>query len=57
MANSSPTMIWVTDADVRSEFVNQAFLDFFRITHEQAPDFDWVATVHPYDAESYLIAF
>ena len=29
IANSAPVLIWVTGADGRREFVNQAYLDFF----------------------------
>ncbi len=29
IANSAPVLIWVTGADDRREFVNQAYLDFF----------------------------
>ena len=36
MADSSPVMIWVTNAAGRIEFVNRSYLDFFGITREKS---------------------
>ena len=56
MADSSPVMIWVTDADGRIEFVNRSYLEFFGITAEDAAQLDWAEIIHSDDQE-YLEAF
>ena len=56
MADSSPVMIWVTNAAGRIEFVNRSYLDFFGITREKAAQLDWSEIVHSDDRE-YLEAF
>ena len=56
MADSSPVMIWVTDATGRIEFVNRSYLDFFGITRERAAQLEWSEIVHSDDRE-YLQAF
>jgi PAS domain S-box-containing protein len=56
IADSSPVMIWVTDAAGRIEFVNRSYLDFFGITRERAARLEWSEIVHSDDRE-YLEAF
>jgi PAS domain S-box-containing protein len=56
MADSSPVMIWVTDAAGRIEFVNRSYLEFFAISREQAAQLEWSEIVHSDDRE-YLEAF
>ena len=56
MADSSPVMIWVTDAAGRIEFVNRSYLDFFGISRERAAQLEWSEIVHSDDRE-YLEAF
>jgi PAS domain S-box-containing protein len=56
IADSSPVMIWVTDAAGRIEFVNRSYLDFFGITRERAAQLGWSEIVHSDDRE-YLEAF
>lgn len=56
MADSSPVMIWVTDAAGRIEFVNRSYLDFFGISRERAAQLEWSEIVHSDDRE-YLKAF
>ncbi len=51
MADSSPMMIWVTDAAGRIEFVNRSYLDFFGITRERAAQLEWSEIVHSDDRE------
>jgi PAS domain S-box-containing protein len=56
IADSSPVMIWVTDAAGRIEFVNRSYLDFFGTTREKAAQLEWSEIVHSDDRE-YLEAF
>ena len=56
MADSSPMMIWVTDAAGRIEFVNRSYLEFFGISRERAAQLSWSEIVHSDDRE-YLEAF
>ncbi len=56
IADSSPMMIWVTDAAGRIEFVNRSYLEFFGISRERAAQLDWSEIVHSHDRE-YLEAF
>jgi PAS domain S-box-containing protein len=54
IANSAPVLIWVTGADGRREFVNQAYLDFLGLTYAEALDFDWRRALHPDDLARIL---
>jgi PAS domain S-box-containing protein len=58
MADSSPVMIWVTNAKGQIEWANRALLDFFGIpTRHSAMRFEWQAMMHPQDLQPYLDAF
>ncbi len=54
IANSAPVLIWVTGADDRREFVNQAYLDYFGGGYEDALAFDWRRALHPDDLPRIL---
>jgi PAS domain S-box-containing protein len=54
IANSAPVLIWVTGADDRREFVNQAYLDFFGRSYEEVLEFDWRKALHPDDLPRIL---
>src|SRR5271165_1635679 len=54
IANSAPVPIWVTGANGKLEFVNQAYLDFFGGSYEEALAFDWRNAVHPEDLPRIL---
>ena len=54
IANSAPVLIWVTGADGRREFVNQAYLDYFGGSYEEALEFDWRKALHPDDRPRIL---
>ena len=56
IANSAPVLIWVTGADDRREFVNQAYLDFFGGDYQEALAFDWRKALHPDDLPRILQA-
>lgn len=58
MADASPAMIWITDADGNPTFVNKTWLDFTGIglvdalTHE-----GWIKIIHPDDLENVFVAY
>ena len=54
IANSAPVLIWVTGAEAKREFVNQAYLDFLGVTYAEALDFDWRRALHPDDLPRIL---
>ena len=54
IANSAPVPMWVTGANGRREFVNQAYLDFFGRSYEEALAFDWRKALHPDDLPRIL---
>jgi PAS domain S-box-containing protein len=54
IANSAPVLIWVTGADGKREFVNQAYLDFLGLSYTEALDFDWRRALHPDDLPRIL---
>jgi len=58
MADTSPVMIWVTDASGHIEFVNRTYCRFFGIREEdvQGPG-GWQPLVHPDDLAPYLEGF
>jgi PAS domain S-box-containing protein len=54
IANSAPVLIWVTGADGKREFVNQAYLDYFGGTYEEALALDWREALQPDDLPRIL---
>ncbi len=58
MADSTPIMIWITDAVGEPAFVNQAWLDFtglasvVMMTHK-----DWISVIHPDDRATAFVAY
>src|SRR5271170_2339664 len=54
IANSAPVLIWVTGADGKREFVNQAYLDFMGLPYAEALAFDWRRALHPDDLARIL---
>jgi len=57
MANSSPIMIWITDAIGNPIFVNQSWLDFTGLNSVQASYQKWVSTIHPHDQKTAFLAY
>lgn len=57
MADGTPVMIWMTDADGRIEFVNRAYEEFFGVTLETVRRAGWRILVHPDDEPAYVEAF
>ena len=57
MADSCPTMLWVTDAAGEVQFVNRAYCELCGVTAEQARGKKWPLTIHPDDTARYLAIF
>jgi PAS domain S-box-containing protein len=57
MADGTPLMIWVTDSDMRIQFVNSAYCTFFGMTLSTVQETGWQPLVHPDDADQYVEAF
>ena len=57
MADGLPLIVWVHDAEGKQEFVNQTFLDFFGVTHDEMKDDRWQVLMHPEDAPGYADEF
>jgi len=53
MADSSPLMVWVVDAQGRFEFVNRTVLECFGTTLDALRRDGWTPHLHPDDAEGY----
>jgi PAS domain S-box-containing protein len=50
MADSSPLMIWINDADAGVEFVNRTYCEFFGVTTDGIVGRDWQGLLHPESA-------
>jgi PAS domain S-box-containing protein len=57
MADGTPMIIWVTDAEGRIQFVNRAYCKFFGTTLEAVQSRGWQQLVHPEDAPGYVGAY
>ena len=58
MADSSPIMIWITDAVGEPTFVNQSWLDFTGLDSAQTMSHqDWISAIHPADRETAFAAY
>ncbi len=57
MADSCPTILWVTGTDGHNSFVNQYWREFFGISAELAAAGNWQPLIHPEDAVQYTEAF
>jgi PAS domain S-box-containing protein len=57
LADCSPSMMWVTGADRKPEFVNRVLLKFLGITEEEAYSGNWRLPIHPEDAEQMQSEF
>ncbi|GGE82230.1 PAS domain S-box protein [Sphingomonas prati] len=49
MADHSPVMMWVTDADGRCTYLNRLWYDYTGQTEDQALGFGWLDATHPDD--------
>ena len=57
MADSFPTLIWVTNAEGASQFANRAYHEFCGTTGAQVEGGKWQSLVHPDDAPKFVQAF
>jgi PAS domain S-box-containing protein len=57
MADSCPTMMWVTNAVAGLQFINQSFREFAGATCEEMSGDKWERLVHPDEAPEYVGAF
>jgi PAS domain S-box-containing protein len=57
IADSCPTLMWVTSAEGGSQFINRAYREFCGTTHEQVERGKWQHLLHPDDAPEYVGAF
>ena len=57
MADSCPTMMWVTDANGGNQFINRTCREFFGTTCEQAAGSQWQPLIHPDDRPEYVAGF
>ncbi|MGI8931655.1 MAG: PAS domain-containing protein [Sphingomicrobium sp.] len=51
IADSAPTMMWVTRLDRTRDFVNDAYSEFVGLNYEDACRFDWTCALHPDDLD------
>ena len=54
IADSAPVPMWVTRMDRTRSFVNRAYVEFLRISYEEAVNFDWRTVIHPDDMPRIL---
>jgi PAS domain S-box-containing protein len=57
MADSSPHLLWVHDAEGQLKFVNRVYEVFFGVREEQVLGPGWKPLIHPEDSEAYIGAF
>lgn len=57
LADGTPVMIWVHDAQGALRFTNRAWHDFFGPGLDQAPGRNWKPLVHPDDVPGYVDLF
>ena len=57
MADGCPTVMWVTDKDGGSQFVNRAFREYSGATYEDVEGTKWHLLLHPDDAPHYIREF
>jgi len=57
MADSCPTMMWVTGADGGVQFINLTYREFCGASFADVQAGQWQALIHPDDAPDYVGAF
>lgn len=57
IADNSPTMLWVTDAEGGIQFANRMMLEFAGASLDQSQGSGWRMFLHPDDAPQYLEIF
>ncbi len=49
VAENAPVMLWMSDAEAKCVYLNLAQREFWGVSEDGIPAFDWLATVHPDD--------
>jgi two-component system, sensor histidine kinase and response regulator len=57
MADSCPTLIWVTDAAGKTQLANRTCREFFGAAFEQVDGDEWRSPIHPDDRSEYVGRF
>ena len=57
MADSTPSMMWVSDKDGNLEFINKECRRFFGTSSNEMKAGEWQKLIHPEDAPEYITAF
>jgi len=57
MADSSPSMMWVTGADEKVQFINRMLRTFCGTSNEEVEGGRWQLPLHPEDAPAAMAAF
>ena len=57
MADSCPSILWVSDTRGNLEFINKECRQFFGITSSEMKAREWQSVIHPDDAPEYIAAF
>jgi PAS domain S-box-containing protein len=57
MADSCPIMMWVSDQQGETQFVNRAYREFCGTNYEQVKGRQWQLLIHPNDARAYMDLF
>lgn len=57
MAENSPVMMWITDADGQGIYLNRSWYDFTGQTEAEALGLGWTKAVHPDDRDSAARTF
>ncbi len=57
MADSCPTMLWVTDDQGELRFINRTYREFAGVTLEEVQEGHWKLLVHPDESVDYTGAF
>jgi PAS domain S-box-containing protein len=53
VADQSPLIIWLQDADGRQEWANQRYLEFFGAVRDELNSARWKSRTHPDDIDAY----
>lgn len=54
VAQDAPVMLWMTDHEGRTIYLNSAQRQFWALPDDASPDFDWREMLHPDDRETIL---
>lgn len=57
VAESAPVMLWMGDQNGKCLYLNKPLREFWGVTLEDVPKFDWNTTIHPDDREALFAPF